>query len=86
MVHVFTQPGSQAVIPRPYRERLFLGVKQTQSARRLFNRKTNKAMEEIAMRNLNQELFRLRQPKLLRFRPAGDAIRAFSGKIRRHPF
>ncbi len=56
------------------------------AAQRLFNRKTNQAMEEIAMRNVNQDLCRLRQPNLLRFRPAGDVIRAISGKIRRHPF
>ena len=31
------------------------------------------------MRNVNQDLFRLQQPNLLRFRPAGDAIRAISG-------
>ena len=49
------------------------------AAQRLFNRKTNQAMEEIAMRNVNQDLCRLRQPNLLRFRPAGDAIRAISG-------
>ncbi len=45
------------------------------AAQRPFNRKTSQQTEEIAMRNVNQDLNRLRQPNLL----------SFSASWRRYP-
>ena len=48
------------------------------AAQRPFNRKTSQQMEEIAMRNVNQGLNRLRQPNLL---PYSASWRCYLGNL-----